>query len=142
MYDSVNAASIPADAEIVAGYIDGRYAWTAADWNRFPKARKVTIAVFPSTNNGEALDCEAGDATPAQCPAWVRKRQAAGLAIPTIYCSRSAWPAVQAACKGLTVDYWIAEYSGIPHIPDGAAACQWTSGPGYDTSLTAPWWPR
>jgi hypothetical protein len=144
MYDSTTAADIPFDAPIVAGYVDGIFRWSDADWARFPNARKVRIAVFAFTDDGEVLDVEAGDATPEQAPAWIRKRQAAGLAVPTVYCNRSALGAVEAACAGLAHDIWLATLDGA--IPAGFAAVQYAgsdhSGGHYDLSETAPWWPR
>lgn len=147
MYDSVTAKDIPAHAAMVAGYVDGKFRWSQADWGRFPHAIKVRIAVSPHTDDGHVLDVEPGDSTPAQAPAWIRMRHAAGLARPTIYCNRSTWPAVRAACKGLTYEVWIAEWTGHQHGIAGAAACQWaTPGLGsaghYDISLvTDDQWP-
>jgi hypothetical protein len=149
MFDSVNAAAIPADAKMVAGYVDGRYAWSSADWARFPNAVHVPIAVFPSTNAGVVLDCEAGDATPTQCPGWVRMRRAAGVD-PTVYCSYSAWPTVRAAFAAAgepAPHYWIAGYPdptdavGNPVIPAGAVAHQWIDRGPYDESIVADAWP-
>lgn len=154
MYDSVTAADIPTNAEVVAGYVDGEFAWTQADWERFPNAVKVRIAVSPSTNDGCVLDCESGDAKPAQCPAWIRMRQSAGVSVPTIYCSISAVPAVQAACEGLTYALWIADYGdpalgtyGVPHLVPGSVATQYAdqaagSGGHYDLSLLSGGWPE
>ncbi len=134
MYDSVNASVLPTDAQMVAGYIDGKYAWKQSDWDRFPNSVKVRIAVFPWTNDGDVLDCEPGDATPAECPDWIKKRQAAGLARPTIYCSLAAMPEVQAACHGLDYDLWIAHWTGIPHLVDGSVATQYAARGTYDLS--------
>ena len=148
MYDSTTASDIPLSAEIVAGYIDGIYCWTTQDWARFPNAQHVTIAVFASTNNGMVLDCEDGDATPAQCPAWVQMRRNAGLAQPTIYCSQSLWPQVQSAFNAAGVaqpDYWIASWTGSPFLVPGSVATQYadppSSGGHYDVSLTNGVWP-
>src|SRR5438309_3633948 len=79
MYDSTSAHDIPLAAAMVAGYIDHPlYTWSVADWARFPHAVKVRIATRASTSDGHVLDCETGDATPTQCPGWVRIRRAAG----------------------------------------------------------------
>jgi hypothetical protein len=140
MYDGVTASNLPMDGQLVAGYVDGQYAWKQADWNRFPDATKVRIAVFPWTNDGDVLDCEPGDATPAQCPAWIRMRQAAGLARPTIYCSKSAMAAVQNACAGLDYDLWIEDWTGVPHLVDGSVATQYAARGTYDVSLVNDTW--
>lgn len=145
MYDAVTPANIPASAEVVAGYVDGHYAWKPADWARFPHALKVRIAVFPSTNDGDVLDVEPGDATPAQAPGWVARRRAAGHPRPTVYCSRSAWPAVRAEFARQRVpepDYWIADYTGRAHLLPGSVATQWTDAGPYDVSITNGVWPR
>lgn len=146
MYDSTTAADIPARAPMVAGYIDGAFAWSARDWARFVGVPRVTIAVHASTNDGDVLDVESGDATPAQAPAWIKHRQAAGLWRPTIYCPRSWVPDVHAACSGLVYDLWTADYTGHAHVTAGAVATQYanppSSGGHYDLSLvTDDAWP-
>lgn len=149
MYDSVTAAHIPTSAWMVAGYLPpSRYAWSAADWARFPNAVKVRIAIFANVNDGHVLDVEPGDATPAQAPGWVMMRRRAG-ADPTVYCSASSWPAVRQAFRDARVPephYWIARYDNIATIPAGAVAKQYanpeTHGQGhYDLSVVADYWP-
>lgn len=140
MYDSVTATAIPTNAAVVAGYVDGAYAWSKADWARFPESVKVRIAVFARTNDGHVLDVENGDATPAQAPGWVRMRRAAGLD-PIVYCNASTWPSVISAFSSAGIagpHYWIAQYDGNPAIPSGAVAKQYNDPPGsggeYDIS--------
>lgn len=148
MYDSVTAGDIPANALMVAGYIDGSYAWSKADWARFlPECVRVRIATSASTNDGDVLDVENGDATPAQAVAWCADRRAAG-ARPTVYCNAATWDAVKQAFANLQQpDYWIAYYDGghDQAIPDGAIAHQYsdsgTSGGHYDLSSVADFWP-
>ena len=150
MYDAVTAANIPADARMVAGYIDRikLLPWTAADWARFPNAVKVTIVKKASTNDGHVLDVEPGDATPAEAPGWVRMRRAAG-AIPTVYCNTSTWPSVRAAFRAAQVAepyYWLAVYDGNPKWRDdwavaGVVAKQYQNTPGFDLSSVADHWP-
>jgi hypothetical protein len=153
MYDSTTASDIPSTALAVAGYIDGAFKWSDADWARFPNARKVRIACFPTTNDGVVLDCETGDASPEQCPGWIQMRQADGVAVPTIYTMPSRVAAVQAACAGLTYDLWVADPApdgmtpGTPHFYPGTLATQYAwpsygSGGHYDLSLCRPEWPR
>lgn len=153
MYDSTTAADIPSSAVAVAGYIDGAYKWSDEDWARFPVAKKVRIACFPTTNDGDVLDCEPGDAKPEQCAGWIRMRQAAGLTVPTIYCMPSEVAAVKAACAGLTYDLWVADPApagikpGTPHLYPGSMATQYAwpaynSGGHWDLSLCKPEWPR
>lgn len=154
MYDSITATDIPADVPAVAGYANGLYKWSKADWDRFSTSIKVSIAVNAQFNGGEVLDCETGDATPDECPGWIRMRQAAGLAKPTIYCNESTMPAVQRACAGLDYWLWIANYGvpgtsgyGKPKMIPGAAVVQYAdpaagSGGHYDLStIYDPNWP-
>jgi hypothetical protein len=151
MYDGINslAAGIRQrfpDAAMVAGYIDGRFVWTQAEWNLFPHALHVLVAVSSSTNAGDVIDCEAGDATPAEAAAWVRMRRAAGYYRPTIYCSRSVIPAVRQATGNLVLgrdyDIWCADYTGQPHqvtAPGSpaanCAATQYLNTNAYDASI-------
>ena len=150
MYDAVTAANIPADAQMVAGYIDKikLEPWSAADWARFPGAVKVEIVKKASTNGGHVLDVEPGDATPAEAPGWVRMRRAAG-ADPTIYVNRSTWATVQAEFGRQGVaqpHYWIAHYNGDPGLPTlngiTAVAKQHTANlRGVDINSVADYWP-
>ena len=148
MYDAIpeKVGNIPQDAPLVAGYIDGFYAWSSAAWARFPEAVKVQIAVSAGTNAGQVLDVETGDATPAQAPAWCHMRRAAGQ-IPTVYCSLDSWPTVRAAFTQSGIPepcWWIADYNGSEAIMAGAIAHQFTDNPPaspYDTSSVADFWP-
>ena len=144
MYDAIYPANIPTDAQMVAGYIDGRWAWTAAEWALFPNAVKVRIAVFPSTNDGHCLDIEPGDATPAQGPAWVVMRRNAGVD-PSVYCNTATWPAVRAAFAAAQVaepHYWIAAYPGNgPNLYPGSVAHQYANPGPVDISVVADYWP-
>lgn len=143
MYDSINPSSIPVDAALVAGYVDGLYRNMDALAARFPNALRVPIAVFPSTDDGLVLDVETGDATPAQAPGWVQMRRAAGVD-PTVYCNTDTWPAVRAAFQAAGVSephYWIAQYDGVAAIPAGAIAKQFESTDPWDLSVVADYWP-
>jgi hypothetical protein len=147
MYDSTSASDIPADAEMVAGYIDGAYRWTDASWARFPTAVKVTIATQPSTNDGDVLDVELGDAIPAEAPGWIRMRQASGLVQPTIYCANSAVATIRQLCDGLLYWLWVADWTGEPHPLSYAAAVQYADsrqlGQHYDMSIVySETWPH
>lgn len=143
MYDSVNPARIPRDAQMVAGYVNGPYKWSAADWALFPNAVHVGIAVRASFDGGEVLDVEPGDATPAQAVEWVRMRRARGVD-PTVYCSESTWPTVVRAFASAGVvppHYFIAHYDGDERIPIGAVAKQYRNTPDWDLSSVADYWP-
>ena len=135
---------------MVAGYVDGLYRWTAADWARFPAAVKVRIACFASTNDGHVLDIEAGCSAPYQAPNWVRMRLAAGLPRPVLYCNRSnvgsVLGVIDAAGLHTAVAIWLADWTGVPHLASGTIATQYASpstgsGGHFDLSLVADSWP-
>lgn len=143
MYDSVNVEGIPADAQMVAGYVDGLYKNTSLLRNRFPHAIVVSIAVSSHTDDGEVLDVEKGNATPAESVGWVQMRRRAG-ANPSVYCNSFIWPVVRNAFHTAGVaepHYWIADWDGVQSIPSGAVAKQFTNGKNYDTSVVADYWP-
>ena len=143
MFDAVDPARIPADAAIVAGYVDGLYAWSAADWTRFPRSLHVPISVSAADNQGIVLDVERGDATPDQAVAWVQRRRASGQ-IPTVYCAASTWGAVRQAFQTAHVGeplYWIADWNDQATLLPGSIAHQYRTTPGYDVSVVATDWP-
>jgi hypothetical protein len=147
LYDSITATDIPTGAQMVAGYVNGTFQWSDADWARFPNATKVRIATRAWINDGHVLDVETGDAVPGQAPAWVEMRRAAGVD-PTVYCNASTQVAVQAAFNAAGVPqphYWIAHYDNVPTLPPGAVAKQYIndpiSGGHYDLSVVADYWP-
>lgn len=147
MYDSITAADIPANAQIVGGYVNGTFKWSDADWARFPNAVHVRFATRAYVNDGCVLDVERGDATPAEAPGWVTMRRAAGCD-PSVYCNASDWPAVRAAFSSAGVaepHYMIAHYDNIATIPVGAVAKQYINDPAsgghYDLSVVADYWP-
>jgi hypothetical protein len=144
LYDSVTAADIPADAQLVAGYINGRFAWSASDWDRFPNAIKLRISIDP-TVPADVLDVELGDAAPSDCPGFIQRAQAAGIAKPIIYCGASVTSAVAYYCGSLEHRLWTADYTGVPHITPGADLTQYAdptygSGGHYDVSEVSDAW--
>ena len=97
---------------------------------------------------GEDADClavEAGDATPAEAPAWYHRQKARGLAVPKFYASLSPWPELHGTLMNAGIqrqEYmaWAADYTYVPHIPNSYDACQWTDralGRNLDESLCA-----
>lgn len=135
MLDSVNPYAIPAETAIVAGYVDGLYAWSPAGWARF-SGQKVSVTVKGAAG-ARVCDVESGDLSPSQGLAWAQEELGAGRR-PTIYVSRSEWPQV-AGHAG--VDYWVADWTGKAHLVPGSVATQWSPGGLYDTSETDGVWP-
>src|ERR1700751_6084122 len=159
MYDGINsdastiAQKFP-NAAMVAGYINGNFAWTQAEWNLFPHANHVTISITASADAGDVLDVETGDATPAQTAGWIATRKASGYYRPSIYCSRSVIPAVRQGTGsyilGRDYDIWVADWTGSPHqvTAPGSPAATWAATQyenptNYDvTAVTNPGWPH
>lgn len=148
MRDSITAADIPLDRlGLVGGYVDGAYVWSDQDWSRFPAGvRRVRIAAFAATNDGDVGDVENGDMTPAQAVSWVKLRRAAG-ARPSLYVNLSNVDAVRAAFAEAgepLPELWLAHYDGIAEIPAGFVAKQYANSPitggHYDESVVADWW--
>lgn len=145
MFDGIIPGEVPPGAQLYAAYLDGRWADFTALAAKFPGAVHVSIAVSASHDEGQVLDVENGDATPAESVGWVRLRRAAG-ADPTVYCSMDNWPNVRAAHRTAGVPephYWIADYSlgSSPVLPAGAVALQYADRGGYDESIVADYWP-
>jgi hypothetical protein len=143
MYDGIypDAATIAAlHPQMVAGYLDGGWAWSAADWNLFPASTvKVQIVVTASVNEGDVLDVENGDATPGQTEGWIRLRKAAGYYRPTIYCNLSTVPAVRVGTGpyvlGTDYDLWVADYDDSTNqVYPVSIATQYVSDPDWDVS--------
>jgi hypothetical protein len=145
MFDAIDVTSLPAGADVYAGYDDGHWPDAAAIAARFGGKPVVRITVLPGDNEGDVLDVESGDATPQQAPAWVQRRRADGHTWPTVYCSESVWSSVIAAFNDAGVPqpfYWVAAYPGAgAAVPAGAVAHQWIDHGAYDESVTVPTWP-
>lgn len=147
MYDSTKAADIPADATMVAGYIDGVNPWSTADWARFPTAVKVRIARNSLTDDGDVLDVETGDAIPTWVPGWLRLRRAHGLT-PVVYVNRANQGAVLSACIAAGVApplCWLSTLDGSKPWAAGVVAIQYAgqaiTGQHYDLSEVSDQWP-
>lgn len=143
LYDSVDAAAIPAGVQLVAGYVDGRYAWSAADWARFPGAPQVRIAVFATTNDGNCADVETGDMTPSTVIDWLKLRRGSGVD-PTVYCGYVDWLSIQQLCADDGIappHHWLADWDGRQVVYAGDVAHQFANGAGYDTSVALDYWP-
>lgn len=151
MYDGINsdAAAIHEKfpgAAMVAGYVNGKFAWSQADWNLFPNAVHVQISITASANAGDVLDVESGDASPSETAGWIKLRKSAGYARPTIYCSKSVIPSVREGTGsyvlGTDYDIWVADWTGSAHqvtapgpgVSATCAATQYASSSDHDTS--------
>lgn len=122
MFDSVNVAEIPLDAAAVAGYVNGYWPTFPVLEQKFPHARKLSVAVN-AFRDAECLDVERGDATPDEAPAWVKRQIRRGVARPVVYCSVSVAPQVvetlaRSGVKRSQVRLWTAHYTGRQHLCD------------------------
>lgn len=146
MYDSVTASDIPRNARAVAGYLNGIFKWSNADWALFPNAFHVGIATRADVD-GDVLDVESGAATAEQAPAWAVRQRRRGVD-PVVYCSESVWAAVRRAFALAGVPepkWWIAHYDGVAQLIPGAVGKQYINSPNsgghYDKSIVATTWP-
>jgi hypothetical protein len=152
-YDATHelVGNIPVTARIVAGYVaPSGFAWTAADWARFPTATHVRITPSAEVTGAgvEVLDVEKLDATPAQAPIWAHLQRAAGR-IPTVYCNLATWSSViEEFDQALEAQpaYWIAHYDEDPDtmpVSDGitAVAKQYRNTPEFDMTAVPGAWP-
>ncbi len=150
MYDAVTVANIPAEATMVAGYVDGGYRNWPELVARFPHARKVSITTTGDAH-ADVVDVEQGDCSPQKAVAWARMMRYVGRR-PVVYTSRANLGDVQAAFDQEREPHpfwWIADWTGEPHLYGGSVATQYASPQvpppgapiGYDLSTVSPNWP-
>lgn len=152
MYDSIDLTQIPADAPAVAGYTAGKWPTYPKLEVKFPKAKRLSIAIA-SRFNADCLDVEPGDATVADAPAWVHRQHSLGKRRPVVYCSASTANSLmdtlaRAGIGRSKYRLWTAHYTHIPHICGAACGVrgtadgtQWTNqshGRNLDESLLLP----
>jgi hypothetical protein len=139
MFDAINLNAIPADAEAVAGYVNGKWPTYAGVVNRWPHAEHLSIAVT-SQADADCLDVEKGDAPNSLAAGWVKRQIARGLEKPAIYTSVSnVRPLLgllaHAGIKRSDIRLWTAHYTFHEHLCSGvcgfgmptvADATQWT----------------
>lgn len=154
MFDSTTPWDIPRDAELIAYYVDGAYAWPSAWLDMFPNAKKVSISAI-GQRVAQVGDVEVGCIWPPQnAVPWVLRARAAGYD-PWIYTNElNDWLAVRQAFWSAGVPephYWTARYNGVreipagalgrqfahPHDGDGIADRPWETGAHYDLSVMA-----
>lgn len=158
MYDSTTPWDIPRDAEMVAYYVDGLYAWPQAWLDMFPRAIKVGISAI-GVKVAQVGDVEVGCIWPPRnAVPWARRARAAGFD-PTIYVNElNDWGPTRQAFRDAgepEPHWWVARYNGVrivpagsvgrqfahPHDGDGVANNPWETGKHYDLSIIAAFWP-
>jgi len=154
MFDDVNLDLIPAKAEAVAGYVNGRWPTFPEVVRRWADSKHLSIAVTASAD-AECLDIERGDAEVFQAPEWFVRQRKRGVARPAFYISVSEAAGLEAelARNGVKRSAYrliTAHYTGVAHrctsecgfgFKDKADATQWTDkalGRSLDETLCAP----
>jgi hypothetical protein len=127
-YDSTTPSNIPLSATLIFYYMNGRYAWSAADQARFTNAvTKLSISIN-ATGRANVLDIENYDANPEDAPGWLDNYAIPGPdGKPWLYMNSSTWPTVIPYVGTRPVNYWVAQYNGdesIPSTPAQAAGRQ------------------
>lgn len=139
MYDTITIETVPPNPEAVAGYVGGHWPTYNALVQKFPHAHHLSIAVNAG-EDAECLDIEAGDAVPAQGPAWVKRQLARGVKRPVVYASVSSMQTVIDILESSGLHrgefrVWTAHYTFTAHLcgphcgfgfRDNADATQWT----------------
>jgi peptidoglycan hydrolase-like protein with peptidoglycan-binding domain len=120
MFDDVNVHLLPAGANAYAGYLDGTYSNFAQVKAGHPQAHLIGIAVRTS-DDGDALDVEPGDATISQAAEWVARQHARGAARPIIYVSSGNAQQLINTLAGAGISrsayrLWAAHYGTGSHI--------------------------
>lgn len=156
MYDSETPAAIPPGAEIVAAYVDGQW----PDFDQLvalhPDAKHVSITVEGAAGAmvGDLEVPNFHSTTMEQCAdngaRWAKSEITAGRR-PTLYYSRANAGIVATALSAngvaaADVDFWVADWTGQPHLIAGTVATQYASpgtgsGGNYDLSETNGVWP-
>jgi hypothetical protein len=135
MYDSTDPSAIPADAVLVASYVDGYGGYSEAV-ARFGASKVVSISV--GDNDADVADVEAGAMTVGELQAWKSRQTARGVSRPVVYCNQSTWPSAKSAVSG--VSWWIADPGGSGVIA-GADAVQNVWDNSWDSSVVYPTFP-
>jgi len=146
MYDSTNPGSIPLNAQMVAGYVNGpKSQWPASGWDRWTGIPKLRIDVSGADPFGsDVLDVEQGDASIGGAVEWVKARQARGW-WSACYVSEANLATLQLAMGNLDVEYWVASWTGnynnaLAMIKDRVVAVQYVNDPQYDLSVVNDSW--
>lgn len=115
VYDSTEPSAIPDTAPAVAGYIDGRYAWSQADWDLFPKAYHLTITVFADAA-AQAFDItDAGNAN-AYVAAGAMANRLADRQWSLAYSNRDGLPGVIQGLRAKGLHLTDAQYWPAPGV--------------------------
>ena len=133
MLDSVNVENLPHDPGYwYAGYVDGDVPTMGELRGRFGHTHRL-ISITTGTGDAEVIDCERGDATPAEAAQWVHRRWREGYN-PVVYCGQDAYHEIEGYLQGYHPapgrHYWIADWTNEPHIAflPRVVGTQWADG--------------
>ena len=129
--DSTNPDAIdPAKFSHVAGYANGKYAWSEHQFDRFKRHFKIAVKPGDPTQArfARCLDIERFDATVADAAPFARHRARAGHSDCLFYCSLSVVPALVSSLRAAEADtagaggqlqwgLWAAWWWQKPHAP-------------------------
>lgn len=155
-YDGIDSdvAAILAVAQpgdVVGGYFDGPYAWSAANWASVAAAKLLPLHISVLANpQADTFDCEPGNAGPVQVASAIAARLAQKLG-SLEYCpldsegSTFTYSYCVAAnqAAGVAVDqwdWWAPDYTGAPHLYPGSVGTQYEDAGPYDLSYFDPAW--
>ena len=143
MYDAVNPDNIPADAQMVAGYVDGPVSvWPLDAWGRWPNAVMVRITVLGGDTDADVGDCENGDMDANGLVDWIVAQRAKGFE-RVGYCNQSRLFEVRNAFgvrKVRQPRYWLARPGVDESIPPGMVGVQFDYAGGFDRSAVVDDW--
>ena len=130
MYDNVDLNLIPNGPHAVGCYRNGRYANEDQARKRFPHARILPISVTGDVPC-DCYDIETGDYTPDYAAQLVKTALQHNIWRPCLYANLSTMPAVKHDLEANGVQrnevrLWVAAYDGVPIIPAGYDAKQFT----------------
>lgn len=148
MYDSVEPMAIPADAEMVGGYLDGIYAWTQAEWDRFWRAKKVTFSAVGVRWDADLFDVEPGCIWPPENVLSLIATARANGRWAGVYCNQmNHWAYIRLMFRMRGMEeppYFVSNYDGIGVVPVGAIGKQYMhppqTGRHYDLSVVNESW--
>lgn len=157
MWDTVDPAHVPHNAEAYAGYTDGHWPSYPQLHAMYGDKRPVLSITVTGADNAHVVDVESGDVTVPHASGWIKRQQKRGYHRPCVYCSLSVGQVLVPMLASFGVrreDYrlWLGHWTGRAHlcgpecgwhhVPPGAT--QWTSNPrsGWhaDLSLTTLGW--
>lgn len=144
MCDSVTISNLPTGPMQRLAYLDGKFANYEAMKQAFPKDRILTITVMGNPI-ADICDCENGDLTAEEAAKWALAKNKHATIYYSIGRRAEIHDAVrterQATGSTTHVHDFVADWTGDPHCPRWAVACQYLANGRFDMSLCRQHWP-